>query len=417
MNISDFELFEKELFEQLKKNSKKSLKVIDKNSKLVDFFLNSGDQATVVKFVNDFNDVVLDKKIKNYKYFEEVLKHGLFTNVLAYFRESDVLIRACQDVKRCYVSYEFQDHYEVINNNVLKWLLTMNINYEVQDEKGMTALMYAVKAVKMKFVVKELIKQEYLAYQLDNEGNSVLFHAAESFFSLEKFLKYKNMYDVNHVNNNNENILTYCSRLGRITSEEYFNMLMKVNCIDGNVVNTDGKTAAMYLSELGRYKELELFIEHYKIDPNFVSKPGHSLVSVMIKKYYNYYAVKTAEVDEGFGLTLKYFKRYFVTLRYLAELGCDFKRPVDEDGTTVVMILAKLHDEETAKYLLDKGCVDYLIDSNIKNNYPEIDITTPLVQKNVKTVQMWAHEALYPEELSMIDTHKTGLILYSLLRS
>eukprot|EP00833_Pecoramyces_ruminatium_P005817 jgi/Orpsp1_1/1179849/evm.model.c7180000071056.2 len=217
------------------------------------------------------------------------------------------------------------------------------------------------------------------------------------------------MYNVNHVNNNNENILLYCSRLGKLTSEEYFDMLKKVGCTEPNISNADGKTAAMYLAEYGRYKELKLYVDYYKIDPNYVNKFGNSLVSVLIKKYYRYYSIKTAEKNEGFGLTLKYFKRYLVTLRYLVDMGCDFKTPIDEDGTTVVMVLTKLHDEVTSKYLLDKGCIDYIIDSKKKNNYPEIDMSNSVVQKNSKSVQKWANEALYPD--GAINTRKAGLIM------
>jgi len=154
MTISEFETFEKELLKQLRKDSKKSLKVIDKNSKLVENYLNGDDLTTVNKFVNDFNSLVLDRNVKKYRYFEAVLKHRLFTKVLAQFRVSDVLIRACKDVKRYYLNYDFQDFNESCNTKVIEWLLTMDINYAVQDEDGMTALMYAVKATKLGFLIK-----------------------------------------------------------------------------------------------------------------------------------------------------------------------------------------------------------------------------------------------------------------------
>eukprot|EP00833_Pecoramyces_ruminatium_P004181 jgi/Orpsp1_1/1178213/evm.model.c7180000064451.1 len=106
MTISEFENFEKELLKQLRKDSKKCLKVIEKNSKLVENYLNGDDLTTIKKFVNDFNDVVLDREVKKYKLFEAVLNHNLFTKVLAQFRESDVLIRACKDIKRYYKNYD-----------------------------------------------------------------------------------------------------------------------------------------------------------------------------------------------------------------------------------------------------------------------------------------------------------------------
>jgi len=409
MTVSEFETFENELLAKLKKESKKCLKIIEKNEKLIDNYLNGSDLTYVKKFVNDFNDVVLDKKIKKYKLFEAVLNHKLFTNVLTQFRESDVLIRACKDVKRYYASYEFEDHRESINKNVIEWLLTMNINYGVKDELGMTALMYAVKSVKLDFAVKKMMNGKHI-YLLDNDGNNVLFHATENFFTLEKFVKYKDVYDGNHLNNNNENLLLHCSKNKRITSLDYLVKLNEFNCSEPNLTDNEGKTAAMYLVERGRYKEIQSYVNYYKIDPNYVSKFGHSLVSVLIQRYYLFYTNRIVE-KEGFGLNLKGFKRYALTFEALKKMGCNFNIPVDEDGTTVDMILSKLHDELLFGYLFIDS--DYIINVKTDNKkYKEIDLSDPIIKNNHKSIQMWLREALNPE--GTINTQRAGLIMLGL---
>jgi len=76
---------------------------------------------------------------------------------------------------------------EYFNKKLIKWLLTMNINYGVQDELGRTALMYAVKYKDEYFAVEKMIHGKHINL-LDKNGNSVLFHACEAYFTLEEFL-------------------------------------------------------------------------------------------------------------------------------------------------------------------------------------------------------------------------------------
>ena len=168
MTMNDFETFEKDLLTYLIKDSKKCIETINNNSKLIEGHLSTRDSAQVKDFVNNFNNAVLNPKVKKYKLFEKVLKHGLFATVLAQFRESDVLIKAIKQY----------------NENAIKWLLDMNINFGAQDENGMTALMHAVKNdnyLNDKFykkLVKTIIKTNGKHIQFtDNEGNTALFHA------------------------------------------------------------------------------------------------------------------------------------------------------------------------------------------------------------------------------------------------
>jgi len=68
-----------------------------------------------------------------------------FYNVIAEFRKSDVLIRACKKV----------------NKKAVEWLLTMNIDPTIQDENGMTALMHSAEHVSTDFAVSTLLNEKF----------------------------------------------------------------------------------------------------------------------------------------------------------------------------------------------------------------------------------------------------------------
>jgi len=329
MTYSEIESFEKELFSKLKKNSSKSLKIIENNRKKIDFYFNGKDTTQLVKFVNDFNEVVSDKKIKKYKMFEAVLKHPYFTRVLEQFRQSDILVKACGNVEKHYMFVDSPNSYnESFNKDLVKWLLTMNMNYGVQDELGRTALMYAVKYEDLDFVVKEMMNGNHI-HILDNDGNSVLFHASETYRTLDKFVKYKHLFNHNHLNYNNENLILYCAKYRKINCYEYFDVLRKYDCKNYDLINNNGKTAAMYFAIYGQYKELEYIIKNYHIDSNFVNSYGNSLSSVLIKKHYEFF-YKNITDGNGFGMNMKTFKKFALTFKILAESGCHFQNPIDD---------------------------------------------------------------------------------------
>jgi ankyrin repeat protein len=406
MAMNNFETFEKDLLTYLIKDSKKCIETINNNSKLIEGHLSTRDSAQVKAFVNNFNNAVLNPKVKKYKLFEKVLEHELFATVLAQFRESDVLIKAIKQY----------------NENAIKWLLDMNINFGAQDENGMTALMHAVKNdnyLNDKFykkLVKTIIKTNGKHIQFtDNEGNTALFHAIlakENFENIKNFMKYKDNFDCNHINNKNENILLYACRHSRLVSPDYFALLKKyvTPSVDPNITNDEGKTPAMYLAQRRKYKGLKYYIKEYNIDPNYKSKFGCTLVSEFIKSYYKFYSENIVEDSESVGLNLRPLKQNALTLMALIDLGCDLKSPVDEEGNTVTSILVKMKDELSIKYLLEKGIIDIAIDNkNIQSKkYPEIDISNPSVQKNMKSFSKWLTEVYFPS--GTINTHTIGVL-------
>jgi len=396
MTATEFESFENILFTNLKKGNTKALKIIEENEKLIKFYLND-DQTIIKKFVTDFNNVLLDRNVKydNYKLFEEVLNHRLFTKVLDQFRESDILIRACADVKMFYVFVHNPNSYnEYFNKKLIKWLLTMNINYGVQDELGRTALMYAVKYKDEYFAVEKMIHGKHINL-LDKNGNSVLFHACEAYFTLEEFLKYRDLFDVNHLNNKNENLFLFAARNKKINCYEYLDVLKKYNDYDVNIVNDEGMTATMYVISHGQYKILQYLLKNYQIDVNHVNKFGNSLLSVLINSYYEYYC-KNIEREEGFGMEMMDFKRYALCFKVLNKYGCDFKRTIDEENNTVIDVLSKVNDKIISKYLLKKGNIDFIVKSNKQSQkYPQIDGSKRIIKKNSKILNEGLEDVLH----------------------
>jgi len=412
MSLSDYQNFETELLVQLKNENKKYLKTIEDNSKLVEYYLNSKDLTHVKQFVKSFNNTVLDPNIKKYKYFEAVLNDKLFTTVLAEFRESDVLIQACKKAKR--VPKDYQASPKSVNKEAIKWLLTMGINYGVQDDSGKTALMYAMQTEDLSFVVKEIMSTNGKHIQLlDNNGNNALFYATETINTLDKYQKYAEMFNPNHLNNDNENIILYSCRYNNMKiSVDYLKKIMKYNCTEPNVMNREGMTALMYLVDHcyvnGVPDIIKAFIKEFNIDPNEKNKFGNSLLSVFIDSYYRFYSKCIVET-KGFPLNMAYFKRYAMTLQILIKRGC---KPTPEELETIAVVLNKLKDTTTSKYLLDKNYVEMLVDKSSEKSkkYVEIDTSNPEVEKNVKMTQKWLNEVYFTD--GMINTGTWGALLW-----
>jgi len=345
MSKSDFENFENLLLEQLKSDNKGFLSTIENNKKVIEACIDSQDLGYLKKFIYDFNTAVIEANVKKYKYFEQTLTHKLFKRVLVEFRKSNVLVRACK----------------VFNKKAVEWLLTMKIDLNIQDENGVTALMYAAERTVLDFAVDKLIKGGANINMVDNNGNNVLFHATSSPDNLKKLLKTK--IDRKQLNSDGENLLIYSCRHDK---NRAFELLNKEKSFDPNQANCVGKTAAMYLVENGRFREVKSFVKENKIDPNYRNKFGNSLVSVYVQKFYQQYIGNVGETDYTSKYNYVVTKNYALTLLTLIDLGCDFNVPVDEDGNTAIIVFLLIKDYITAKYLLDH--VDD-IDLSIKNKY------------------------------------------------
>jgi len=253
----------------------------------------------------------------------------LFFNLLEAFRNSDVLIRACRIRNKC----------------ALKWLLTMNINSCVQDEYGMTALMYAVQDPKLSFVVKHLISDHDCLNISDNNGETALFHAVHNMSSFKELLNTN--ININHLNYNNENILIYCCKNQILKPIKY---LVKIADLDINAFDIQEKTAAMYLAENGEYKGIR-YLGKRNCRLNFINQYNESALSLLLK---NLYTEKNEDICD----------KYYHTIVEFVELGCNFNIPVDYDGNTAIMVFIIVKDYTSLQYVLKHGKD---IDLSIKN--------------------------------------------------
>jgi len=349
MSKTEYEKFSSELLNKLKEQNKNAVKTIDNNKNIVEQCLHGSSSDYLKTFVNDFNNVILSEKIKKFKIFEKVLKHNLFVDVLAEFKKSDVLIRACK----------------TNNKNAAEWLLTMNLNYDTQDENGATALMEASFRPTMISIVKELLKKNVNVNIVDNNGNNALFYATKNVKSLEILLKTK--IDINHLNADNDSVLTYSCKMERVNG---LNILTKQKSLDVNHMNCVGKTAAMYLVENAQDDILKPFIKNNNINPNFKNKFGETLVSCFVKNFYQLCIENIPDIKLSNRSGYLRNKRYARTLEALIELGCDFNEVVDEQGNTPIMVFLMMKDYVTCQYLMNT--IGNSIDLS-KKNYNGVD--------------------------------------------
>jgi hypothetical protein len=331
---NNFKKLENELLIDLKINNKKGIiDKISKNCKFIQFHFHpdlNGDLKTIEKFVFTLNNIILSTNHK-YHLIEKVLKHEAFNFVLKVFQNSNVLIRACKER----------------NVSAVKWLLTMKINYRVQDEFGKTALMYAVEDSKLLFAVKQLVLDKDNLNMLDFNNENALFHATKN-KSAFKIILDSNI-KLNQLNINHESILVYCCKYKHYKLIKY---LVKKENINVDIEDNEEKTAIMYLAEDGRYSEIRT-LSLRNCNVNYMNMYYETALSLLLKNLY-----KVENVSQC--------SQYYHTMIELINLGCDFNVPVDEDGNTAIMVFIMVHDHHSLNYTL-RFCKD--LDLTIKNCY------------------------------------------------
>ena len=332
----NFSSFENEIFADLRNNNNNCINTIESNKKLI------LESSTFAKdFVQKLNHILLSD-ITDYTLVDKVLDHPYFSNILSEFRESDILIKACDNN----------------NKQLVKWLLTKNIDLSIQDAYGRTALMYAAQHYTLLFAVETMIKTNGKFLHLtDNNKNTALFYACTNVNILEKMLK--GPFDIHHINNDNENILLYNCKYDAFKA---FSKVLKLK-LEPNLVNSAGRTAAMYLAEHGRYFQLKDFVSKYHIDVNFKNKYGETLVSVLLKRYYSEYN----DFSNNLYTESNYlkFKNYASTLVELVKLGCDFNVTIDDDGNTPLLFFLLAEEYVCANYILHNCKIDVSAKNNI----------------------------------------------------
>jgi len=291
---------------------------------------------------------------------DKALKHPSFKNVLHIFRESDILIRACKTG----------------NKKVVKWLSTMNINLNVQDEEGMTALMHAVEHYELEKEVELLLKNYNGDIEIaDFQGNTALFHALKNTIMFNMIVEKSKA--LTHINLNNDTILTLCTKLDKYNC--FKTIVMSDKEYNPNHCNDEGRTAAMYLVEFGRFKEITMLkSKREDFDINCKNESGESVVSVFIDTYIR--DLIGGKVINSVGGVIssdanapsykvplnKNISKYGRTLNTLIYEGADFNVPIDGDGNTALMFFLLIKDYVSAYNLL---CYCNTMDLSICNKY------------------------------------------------
>ncbi|ORX42205.1 ankyrin [Piromyces finnis] len=360
----DFDKFQKDFLSQLKSRNKKCLEIIENNKTLIQE--NFGDKASseiIKNFVNEINNIIVEYDSNlisiiiegdsnlypfqnKYILYEKILKHPLFNRILDFFKNSDVLVKACK----------------VGNKNAAKWLLTMDVNPCIQDEEGKTALMYAILH-NLDFVIKPYLSDSQCMNIVDKNNENILFYCIRNSKYRINDSSYMDDYqndiifysniDINQTNSNGESVLTYCIKNNIIEPINKF-LLNNIH-IDVNIADNEGKTPAMYLTEKGLYSELfELHNKQCSYD--YINLDGQSVMSILLDKLYSN------------SLSNVPYEQYIKIMSMFVDYQLDFNYLVDADENTAFMVMLLVNDLTTAKF-----CAENInkLDLSVKNKYGE----------------------------------------------
>lgn len=160
--------------------------------------------------------------------------------------------------------------------------------------------------------------------------------------------------DVNHLDCNNDSILTYCCK-NKIY--EPIKTLAVAKNLNLNTFNNDDKTAAIYLVEDLRYTELRQIVNK---DMNFyyINRNNKSAMSILFKKYYEYY--HNRDIDKILS-TIN-------VIKVLVDKSVNFNISIDEQGNTPVMFLMMVEDWISLSYIM---FYHKNLDLSLKNIYGE----------------------------------------------
>jgi len=337
----DYEAFEAKFLSKVERN-KSCSKLIKQNEKLVKEYLSS-DSTNLKSFIEKLNEAIL--KAKKFKEVENSLRNPLLTDVLNAFRQSNVLVKACETEKK----------------DAAKWLSTMSINPLICDKKKRIALMFAASFWNLSSVVDSLLKQDLCQLEMaDEDGNTALFYSVKVKDNFGKLIRYKT--DINYRNGQGDTIFTHICRSNK--PKLLRDLFTYQSDIDLGVINNEGRTAAMYLAYNYNFPELRFlclknpFTENPDLKLDYINKNGETVVNIIIHKYIESFTNSTVPYTyTPFGMepvttgTTK-CKNYARTINTLIDIGCDFNCTVDGDGNTPLMFFLMVKDYISAYNLL-----------------------------------------------------------------
>jgi len=325
----DFKIFEEKLLNELEKHKcKKCIKIINNNETLIkNNFGNDENSKILNEFIEKFNNIIINinnnRSEKYYKIFEIVLNHEFFANVLSEFRNSTIFVKACKKKKV----------------ELIKWLLTMKINYCVKDEYERTALMYLSRIPILFFAVKKILKDKNTPELLectDNQGKTAIYYAAANPRAATEIMKAG--CNLDHKDNDGNTVLNYCCK------NEIFLSFIPILCNNDksiNDLNNEGKNAMIYLAEQGNAWELK-HLSKRPIDINFRNENNEGVVTTLIKQIY--------QPDQR--RHPNFYIPYYVTMRTIVDRGFDLNIAIDDEGNTPLMFFIMIEDFCTVYYML-----------------------------------------------------------------
>jgi len=397
----DYKSFEDKLLSKIERN-KSCSKAIKENNKLVNEYFHN--PSVISGFINRLNDVIV--KGKKFDEAEKFLTNPLISEVNNAFKQSDVLIKAC----------------EAKNKKAAKWLIKMNIDLTIRDKKGMTALMHAARYWDLADVVKEIISKDSSQINItDEDGNTALFHSIKVKDNFDELAKCK--VDINYRNGNGDTVFTEICRLHK--PKLISSLLTYHKDVDFTVVNNEGRTGAMYLAESDNFTEIRaLHATGRDLNLNYKNKKNETIVTLTFDRIYSRFRKITFQneyvdhyIEDKFldGVDYNQAKNCARTLNALIDTGCDFNCVVDGDGNTPLMAFIMIQDYVSALNLLQycktmdlSICNKHVLNAaRLGNNLTEADFN-PL--KNVKDhIFMKISYRIFMEELRSYPTFKKGL--------
>lgn len=344
----DFINFQYIFLSNLKKQKrKKCINLINNHETLIK--LNLGTSSENIKaFVNELNAIIIQNKVCSFKLYENILLHELFTNVLSEFRKSDILIKACKER----------------NIELMKWLLNMKVDLCIQDEYGKTALMYIVKIPILSSFIKEMIRiDKNCVNMIDKKGRTAMFYAAKNPEIFRAIIN--SNIDINHKDNEGNNIICYCSKYGIFES---FLIILWSSNVDILAENNEGKNTVIYLIEKGRHWELKQYAKRPQ-GKIYLKKNNGLVIKTLIKQIYQ--PEKKHHPN--------YYIPYYETLNVLINMDYDFNVAIDENGNTPLMFFIMIEDFCTV-YKMVKKCTK--LDYSLKNIHGDNTLSLCLKLKN-----------------------------------
>lgn len=400
--------FENKLLLKIKSNDKECINTIENNEKLIKFYYDE-QQENIKAFIEKLNDIIITENKKDFSLIEKVLKHTLFVIVFSEFKESNILIRACQEGKK----------------DALKWLLTMNINYYTQDKNGMTALMYAAENKELLFVVETLIANgDDNVHLADINGNNALFHAINNYDAFEKLLRTK--IDVNHQNKEGDTVFILCCK-SEINDpyHKIVKLLVPRHKIDMTHKNNEGKTGLTYLIKNGRYSSINHINSYLSVDQTNTINDKKLLINEtslydLIATIDTIYDNTDDDTDE----ISKKLSDYSKVILALIKFGFNLNKEIDSFGNTLMMYFMMKEDYASMKYLLKYDELDLSIQNQLGISASYLYLF--LSQKNIviSSVSGQQYKSFAVEEIKnhktydhcYIDPKGNNLLIHSIIR-